>query len=57
LLAASRDGATEAILLAHGFTVEMLVDLVRAGLATAKAHHSDQSAFTEWPRCELYAGK
>jgi hypothetical protein len=43
LLAASRDGATEAILLA----VEMLVDLVRAGLATAKAHHSDQSAFTE----------
>jgi hypothetical protein len=41
LLAASRDGATEAILLA----VEMLVDLVRAGLA--KAHHSDQSAFTE----------
>jgi hypothetical protein len=24
-------------MLAHGFTVEMLVDLVRAGLATAKA--------------------
>jgi hypothetical protein len=31
LLAASRDGATEAILVAHGFTMEMLVDLVRAG--------------------------
>jgi hypothetical protein len=31
------DGATEAIMLAHGFTVEMLVDLVRAGLATAKS--------------------
>jgi hypothetical protein len=37
LLAASRDGCTEAIMLAHGFTVEMLVELVRAGLATAKA--------------------
>jgi hypothetical protein len=36
LLAASRDGCTEALMLAHGFTVEMLADLVRAGLATAK---------------------
>jgi hypothetical protein len=35
LLAGSRDGCTEAVMLAHGFTVEMLVDLVRAGLATA----------------------
>jgi hypothetical protein len=37
LLAGSRDGATEAIMLAHGFSVEQMVDLVRAGLATAKA--------------------
>jgi hypothetical protein len=37
LLAASPDDATEAILVAHGFTVEMPVDLIRAGLATAKA--------------------
>jgi hypothetical protein len=37
LLAASRDGATEAILLAHGFSIEQIVDLVRTGLATAKA--------------------
>jgi len=37
LLAASRDGATEAILQAHGFTIDFLVELVRAGLATAKA--------------------
>jgi hypothetical protein len=36
LLAASADGATEAIMLAHGFTMEMLVDLVRAGLATGE---------------------
>jgi hypothetical protein len=35
LLAASRDGCTEAIMLAHGFTVEQMVDLCVAGLATA----------------------
>jgi hypothetical protein len=35
LLAASRDGAAEAIMLAHGFTVEQLVELVRSGLASA----------------------
>jgi hypothetical protein len=37
LLATSRDGCTEAIMLAHGFTVEQMVEIVRAGLATAKA--------------------
>ncbi len=37
LLAVSPDGATEAILVAHGFTIDLLVELVRAGLATAKA--------------------
>jgi hypothetical protein len=36
LLAGSPDGMTEAILSAHGFTTDMLVDLIRAGLATAK---------------------
>jgi hypothetical protein len=35
LLAGSPLGCTEAIMLAHGFTVELLVDLVRDGLATA----------------------
>ena len=35
LLAASRDGCTEAIMLAHGFSVDMLADLIRTGLATA----------------------
>jgi hypothetical protein len=35
LLAASRDGCTEAILLAHGVTIPQMVDLVRAELATA----------------------
>jgi hypothetical protein len=35
LLAGSADGTTEAILLAHGFAVELLAELVDAGLATA----------------------
>ena len=35
LLASSPDGCTEATLLAHGFTVDFIVGLVRAGLATA----------------------
>jgi hypothetical protein len=37
LLAASRDGCTEAIMIAHGFSIDMLVELVNAGLATATA--------------------
>jgi hypothetical protein len=35
LLAASPDGCTEAIMLAHGFTTKQIVELVRAGLAAA----------------------
>jgi hypothetical protein len=35
LLAASPDGCTEAIMLAHGFPVPLLVDLCIAGLASA----------------------
>ncbi len=37
LLASCRDGCTEAIMLAHGFTIEQMVEMVRAGLATAQA--------------------
>ena len=37
LLAASPAGCTEAILLAHGFTVADMVELVGAGLASATA--------------------
>jgi hypothetical protein len=37
LLASCRDGCTEAMMLAHGFTVPQMVELVRAGLATATA--------------------
>jgi len=37
LLASCRDGCTEAILIAHGFSIEQMVELVQAGLATATA--------------------
>jgi len=37
LLASCRDGCTEALMIAHGFTVEQMVELVSAGLATATA--------------------
>jgi hypothetical protein len=37
LLASCRDGCTEAIMLAHGFSIDMMVELVNAGLASATA--------------------
>ncbi|SRR6266568_5155082 len=40
LLAASPQGCTEALLSAHGVTVKILADLVRAGLATATAENT-----------------
>jgi hypothetical protein len=36
LLASCADGCTEAILVAHGFTVEQMVELIRIGHATAQ---------------------
>jgi hypothetical protein len=36
-IAGSPDGCTEAILLAHGFPIGLLVKLIDAGLATAHA--------------------
>jgi len=40
LLVASPDGCTEAFILAHGFTTDFLVDLIRAGLATAQTERA-----------------
>jgi hypothetical protein len=37
LLAGSPDGCTEAVMLAHGFKLDLLADLITAGLARAKA--------------------
>jgi hypothetical protein len=34
LLASCQDGCTEAVMQAHGFTVEQLAELMRTGLAT-----------------------
>lgn len=36
LAGSARQGCTEAFLLAHGFTLDLLTDMVRAGLATAQ---------------------
>jgi hypothetical protein len=33
-LASCRDGCTEAMMLAHGFPIDMMVELVNAGLAS-----------------------
>jgi hypothetical protein len=40
LLAASDDGCTEAILLAHAFALDLIDGIVSAGLATATAEHT-----------------
>jgi hypothetical protein len=37
LLASCRDGCTEAMMVAHGFTIPQMVEFVHAGLATATA--------------------
>jgi hypothetical protein len=37
LLASCRDGCTETMMLAHGFTVPQLVEIINAGIATATA--------------------
>jgi hypothetical protein len=39
LLASCPDGCTEAIMLAHGFTTALMVELAHAGLATAATEH------------------
>jgi hypothetical protein len=40
LLASCRDGCIEAMILAHGFTIGQVVELVNTGLATAHAESS-----------------
>jgi hypothetical protein len=45
LLASCRDGCTETIMRAHGFTVEQMAELVRSGLATATAQRVHAGAY------------
>ena len=44
LLAASPYGCTEAIMLAHGFTADFLVNLIRAGMVTTWTERVDAGA-------------
>jgi hypothetical protein len=48
LLAASPEGCTEALLIAHGFTVGVMVDLARAGLASAHASAEAVARYCRW---------
>jgi hypothetical protein len=58
LLASSRDGCTEAIMLAHGFTIEEMVELVRAGVATAQTERVVAGGRTmEVAHCEDHRGR
>jgi hypothetical protein len=44
LLAAADDGATDPLLRAHGFTLEVIINVVSTGLATAKAERTFAAA-------------
>jgi hypothetical protein len=46
LLAPCRDGCTEALMLAHAFSIDMMVELIRAGPATAQAERMVASGRT-----------
>jgi hypothetical protein len=48
MLADLPHGCTEAVLVAHGFTVRVLADLVRGGLAVAKPESVKAGARTLW---------
>jgi hypothetical protein len=39
LLASCRDGCTEAIMLAHGFSIDTMVELVNAGVVSVTTEH------------------
>jgi uncharacterized metal-binding protein len=41
LLAGSRKGCTKAMMRAHGFSIDMLLELIEAGLATTKRERMD----------------
>jgi len=54
LLAASPEGCTEALMFANGFTAELLIELVRAGLASAHAERmATDGKMTEVARVKI----
>ena len=48
LLAPCRDGCTETTMLAHGFSIDMMIELINSGLATVQ---------TEWLVAGSYQGE
>ena len=57
LLAASPDGCTEAIMVAHGFTIDFLADMVRAGIAAAKVERVAASGRRILPMSQAIRGR
>src|SRR5262245_36739469 len=53
LLASSPDGCSEAVMLARGFTVEQMVELVHAGLATTNAERAMGARIIEVARVRI----
>jgi hypothetical protein len=53
LLAESRRGCGKAILRAHGFSTDMLVELVKAGLATTKRERMVAGGQTDLVRVRI----
>ena len=51
LLAGSRGGCTEAIMLAHGFSIDLMVELIRAGLASVTTERL-QASILAWTSSE-----
>ena len=58
LLASCRDdGCTEAIMVAHGFTIDFLADMVRAGIAAAKVERVAASGRRILPMSQAIRGR
>jgi hypothetical protein len=56
ILADCPAGCTEAMMLAHGFSIESMVELIRAGLATATTERMIAGR-KEVPSCALSGAK
>jgi hypothetical protein len=55
LLAGNREGCTKAMMRAHGFSIDMLLELVRAGLATTKRQRMAAGRQTDVVRLRITA--
>ena len=55
LLAGNREGCTKAMMRAHGFSIDMLLELVRAGLATTTRQRMAAGRQTDVARLRITA--